>query len=529
MPKRKAGDPEEALESAKKKDKKDKKEKEEKKEKKEKKDKKDKRAAAAASAFLEEAPPTPVAILQPSPYRIAEGEDGKEEEIAAPEKKDTKKETKSESKKGKGNKPKSAKEPSKGGQKIEQKGQKAPDIEKEGSLDQDMVESKAQEDEQHKAHTIQAAEDAEDEDFWKGLNDEGEQPISSLGSSGKADGAVFVTKEPDGDADPSLKQQEAEEARTETDPGPERVLQLSREEQQTLMTSGQLHLQLLNRCCEAKVKIQGEQLHFTAEQPYMARTAELAARCLLASNRDEPVELRVVPEASGAGVVNLPGAGLLQVPSTGGVDPKELRRFGDVVAAFVLPKEPLKKPQQLSAIQEDLSRQLGLAIDQAVEVRYGEDWFHATVVGFTDHGTVMADYFRKDESRPEFKGGEIEVAAADIRAAQTPRPGMEIHGTLLLIGDKKARECARQHAAAQAERKAIAEGVASSLRDRNEQTMTEQLLGMPEDGEVLEEESDCTICVVELPADSATGSGLQRLNQAAQVTDAALEVLPGGR
>lgn len=87
--------------------------------------------------------------------RIAEGEDGKEEEIAAPEKKDTKKETKSESKKGKGNKPKSAKEPSKGGQKIEQKGQKAPDIEKEGSLDQDMVESKAQEDEQHKAHTIQ--------------------------------------------------------------------------------------------------------------------------------------------------------------------------------------------------------------------------------------------------------------------------------------------------------------------------------------------------------------------------------------
>eukprot|EP00913_Durusdinium_trenchii_P034345 g32134.t1 len=165
----------EALESAKKKDKKDKKdslirlrgveneemqlwekeEKKEKKEKKDKKDKKDKRAAAAASAFLEEAPPTPVAILQPSPYRIAEGEDGKEEEIAAPEKKDTKKETKSESKKGKGNKPKSAKEPSKGGQKIEQKGQKAPDIEKEGSLDQDMVESKAQEDEQHKAHTIQ--------------------------------------------------------------------------------------------------------------------------------------------------------------------------------------------------------------------------------------------------------------------------------------------------------------------------------------------------------------------------------------
>eukprot|EP00913_Durusdinium_trenchii_P025071 g23534.t1 len=188
----------------------------------------------------------------------------------------------------------------------------------------------------------------------------------------------------------------------------------------------------------------------------MARTAELAARCLLASNRDEPVELRVVPEASGAGVVNLPGAGLLQ---------------------------PLKKPQQLSAIQEDLSRQLGLAIDQAVEVRYGEDWFHATVVGFTDHGTVMADYFRKDGSRPEFKGGEIEVAAADIRAAQTPRPGMEIHGTLLLIGDKKARECARQHAAAQAERKAIAEGVASSLRDRNEQTMTEQLLGMPEAGQ----------------------------------------------
>ena len=28
------------------------------------------------------------------------------------------------------------------------------------------------------------------QDFWKGLNDEGEQPISSLGSSGKADGAV---------------------------------------------------------------------------------------------------------------------------------------------------------------------------------------------------------------------------------------------------------------------------------------------------------------------------------------------------
>lgn len=28
------------------------------------------------------------------------------------------------------------------------------------------------------------------------------------------------------------------------------------------------------------------------------------------------------------------------------------------------------------------------------------------------------------------------------------------------------------------------------------------------------QESDCTICVVELPADSATGSGLQRLNQA---------------
>ena len=41
---------------------------------------------------------------------------------------------------------------------------------------------------------------------------------------------------------------------------------------------------------------------------------------------------------------------------------------------------------------------------EAVEVRYGEQWFHATVVGFTELGTVQADYFRTDGSLPECAG-----------------------------------------------------------------------------------------------------------------------------
>ena len=74
----------------------------------------------------------------------------------------------------------------------------------------------------------------------------------------------------------------------------------------------------------------------------MARTAELCARALLASNLNAPVELRVLPVAeSTMEVVDLPGASLLEVPPTGGVEPKELRRFGNVVAAFLRKKAVL--------------------------------------------------------------------------------------------------------------------------------------------------------------------------------------------
>ena len=42
------------------------------------------------------------------------------------------------------------------------------------------------------------------------------------------------------------------------------------------------------------------------------------------------------------------------------------------------------------------------------------------------------------------------------------------------------------------------------------------------------QEMEVAVCSFELPPETATGPGLQRLNQAARVTDAVLEVLPGG-
>jgi len=90
--------------------------------------------------------------------------------------------------------------------------------------------------------------------------------------------------------------------------------------------------------------------------------------------------------------------------------------------------------------------------------------------------------------------------------------------------------CARLHAAAQAERRAVATGDANPLFVKGEQTLAEKILGMPQDGLVPEEEEmEVASCCFELPAETATGAGLQRLHQAAKVTDTVLEVLPGGR
>lgn len=47
------------------------------------------------------------------------------------------------------------------------------------------------------------------------------------------------------------------------------------------------------------------------------------ARSLLASNGGGPVKLRVLPEG-GMEVDDLPGASLLEVPPTGGIDAKEM-------------------------------------------------------------------------------------------------------------------------------------------------------------------------------------------------------------
>jgi len=388
------------------------------------------------------------------------------------------------------------------------------------------------------------------EDFWNEIGEDSEEPpqekaevpepqavpevngTAGTGTEVAADTAPEIPVGPD----PALKAKEEEEAQAETDPLQPRVLQLSPEDKKILMSSGQEQLSLLKHCCEADIVVEDKELKMSSERPFVARTAELAARGLLASNTGAPVLLRVLPVAEGNGmdVADLPGASMLDVPGTGGVEPKELRRFGNVVAAFLRAKdqESLKSQKpSMTSVQADLSRQLDLSIGQAVEVRYDHQWFHATVVSFTEHGTVMADYFRVDGSLPDCEGGEIEAGAVDVRAAQTPRPKIRVDsGKLILIGERKARMCARLHAAAQAERRAVATGNANPLYRQGEQTMAEEMLGMPEDGQVPEEEEmGVAVCSFELPPETATGPGLQRLNQAASVTDTVLEVLPGGR
>ncbi|CAJ1433835.1 unnamed protein product [Effrenium voratum] len=367
---------------------------------------------------------------------------------------------------------------------------------------------------------------AEAEDFWRevGLHDEPAEETAAAGNMEEAKDAV--DDEPD--EGPSVQEQEEEEAKMELDPERPRVLTLKKEEEALLRANGQAQLLLLRRLAsDAELLLEDSELRLSSEVPHAARCAELAARALLASSSGDAVYLREMLQATAGAVQDMPQACLLDVP--GGVDPKELRRFGDLVAAYLRPKEPIRAKTKLTPAQAALCKQLGLHVGQAVEVRYGEQWFHATVVGFTELGTVQADYFRTDGSLPECAGGEIEVGAIDIRAAQTPRPSRVIDsGKLLIMGERRARLSARLHAAAQAERRAVATGVASSLHTK-EQSLAESMLGLPKDGAILDEEMDFSVSCLELPPETATGHGLHRLNQVARVTDAMLEVLPGGR
>lgn len=57
------------------------------------------------------------------------------------------------------------------------------------------------------------------------------------------------------------------------------------------------------------------------------------ARALLASNGGGPVKLRVLPEG-GMEVDDLPGASLLEVPPTGGIDAKECLMVNQLDGSF---------------------------------------------------------------------------------------------------------------------------------------------------------------------------------------------------
>ncbi|CAE7882788.1 unnamed protein product, partial [Symbiodinium microadriaticum] len=211
---------------------------------------------------------------------------------------------------------------------------------------------------------------------------------------------------------------EAEEARIETEPTGPRTLQLSREEVKALRENNEELLVLLRRISsDAVFSLEDNgQLTLSSMMPHSARHAELCVRALLGNETGSALDLRALPqEGPNATVKDLPNASLVEIPSSaaGAIDMKELRRFGDVIATFVYQKDRAYAASAMTPAELEVSKQLGISVGEAVEVRHGDDtqWFHATVRGFTETGSVEIDWYRTDGSAREGQGPESEIPA----------------------------------------------------------------------------------------------------------------------
>mmetsp|Transcript_14514 Transcript_14514/g.46506 ORF Transcript_14514/g.46506 Transcript_14514/m.46506 type:complete len:777 (+) Transcript_14514:1082-3412(+) len=182
----------------------------------------------------------------------------------------------------------------------------------------------------------------------------------------------------------------------------------------------------------------GSEVLIDSSMPGAARRAELCLRSILASLAGQALEMRVLPEGDGQLLE------VLEVPeaAAGSIQPRALLEEFGVVAAFAREKERVRPRPKAEPGQVELGKALGLAVGQAVEVRYEDSWFHASVRGFSAEGTVLVEWLG---------GGEAELPAVDVRpsrrnpASQAPRPA-PTHGCLVLIGELRPRTTAKLRA-----------------------------------------------------------------------------------
>eukprot|EP00439_Symbiodinium_sp_Y106_P071472 s286_g12.t2 len=522
-------------------DKKSKKEKE-KKEKKEKTEKKEKKGKAAIDLFPDEKPgpvSAPQALVPPKtsevsaePPQLPVAKKGKVKEKKPKEKKDDKKSKKSKEPGKEADE--AAEEPqnsskSVGRPEFEDVADEKPEDFWRGFGLTDGPEPTAEED--HVPNTeVPAAAEAEAEDLLpettepqKGFEEE-QQDIAAKAAAREAQRRENMRK--------AQEEAEAEEARIEMEPIGPRTLQLNREEVKALRENNEELLVLLRRISSDAVFTLEDngQLTLSSMMPQSARHAELCVRALLGNETGSALELRAFPqEGPNSTVKDLPNASVIEMPASaaGAIDVKDLRRFGDVIATFVRQKDRAYAASAMTPAELEVSKQLGISVGEAVEVRHGDDtqWFHATVRGFTENGAVEVDWYRTDGSSHLGEGPEAEIPAVDIRASVCPRPPVVVKsGKLLLLGEHRARLSARLYAAVLAERRATATGAAPGLG----KTMAESLLNLSEERSP-DEDLDFAVVSVQLAPESRSAGWSERVSKVAKVSEAVLEVLPGGR
>jgi len=522
-------------------DKKSKKEKE-KKEKKEKTEKKEKKGKAAIDLFPDEKPgpvSAPQALVPPKtsevsaePPQLPVAKKGKVKEKKPKEKKDDKKSKKSKEPAKEADE--AAEEPQNSSKSVERP--EFEDVADEKPEDfwrgfglTDGPEPTAEED--HVPNTeVPAAAEAEAEDLLpettepqKGFEEE-QQDIAAKAAAREAQRRENMRK--------AQEEAEAEEARIEMEPIGPRTLQLNREEVKALRENNEELLVLLRRISSDAVFTLEDngQLTLSSMMPQSARHAELCVRALLGNETGSALELRAFPqEGPNSTVKDLPNASVIEMPASaaGAIDVKDLRRFGDVIATFVRQKDRAYAASAMTPAELEVSKQLGISVGEAVEVRHGDDtqWFHATVRGFTENGAVEVDWYRTDGSSHLGEGPEAEIPAVDIRASVCPRPPVVVKsGKLLLLGEHRARLSARLYAAVLAERRATATGAAPGLG----KTMAESLLNLSEERSP-DEDLDFAVVSVQLAPESRSAGWSERVSKVAKVSEAVLEVLPGGR
>mmetsp|Transcript_70173 Transcript_70173/g.168183 ORF Transcript_70173/g.168183 Transcript_70173/m.168183 type:complete len:984 (+) Transcript_70173:109-3060(+) len=178
--------------------------------------------------------------------------------------------------------------------------------------------------------------------------------------------------------------------------------------------------------------------------------AVMCLRGAVASLQNEYIEARDLPdEEEGHSVA-------LDIPAEAGVvfHPKSLMESFDVIAFVVREKDA--QDHSLSALKskdaKTLSRQLGFAMGQMVEVRYDDIWYLGEVTGFTEAREVIVQWQG---------GGEAAMPVADVRPSSLKPTAAAVSkraldgkpgGRLLIFGPQRARTAAQLSVMAAVER-----------------------------------------------------------------------------